>query len=77
MDISIADFIIHVDESLPPEQMKQLEELVRKGTCVISACAPENKPQLMLVTYDPECTTSKQILETIKGEGVKAQSIGL
>jgi hypothetical protein len=78
MDISIADFIIHVDETLPQEQLEKLEEIVRQGSCVISAHVPEGKPHLMLVAYNPECTSAKEILDTVTGQGgVHAEAAGL
>ena len=77
MDISIADFIIHVDESLPKEQLDNLQELVRQGQGVISANVSGKAPHLMLVTYNPDCTTSKEIMEAVKERGVHAESLGL
>lgn len=77
MRISIADIIIHIDESLPRGQVDKIEDAIRQNTCVISASAHDKTPHLMLVAYNPDCTTSKEVLDSVTKQGVHAESSGL
>ncbi|ARU31720.1 hypothetical protein CAP31_08515 [Sulfuriferula sp. AH1] len=77
MNISISDFIIHVDESLTREQLDRLESSIRENACVVSAGANDKTPHLMLVAYNPECANSKVILENVTNQGLRATALGL
>ena len=73
MNISIADMIIHIDQSLPREQLDGLETAVRQNTCVVSASIHDKTPHLMLVAFNPDCVTSLEILDCVSGQGLHAQ----
>lgn len=77
MEISIADVLVHIDESLSKEGLAKLEEAVRGDECVVSASVPVGKMHLMLVAYNPECTSAKNILIKVKEQGVNAELVGL
>lgn len=77
MEISIADVLVHIDESLSKEALENLENVVRKDECVISASVPAGKIHLMLVAFNPECTSSKKVLFNVNKEGVHAELVGL
>lgn len=77
MDISIVDMMVHVEETLPPERMHELEDAVRRDACVISACTSHSDPHLLMVTYNPDCTTSTSVLGTVQAEGVHAELVCL
>jgi L-fucose mutarotase/ribose pyranase (RbsD/FucU family) len=77
MDISIADVLVHIDESLSKEALAKLEDALRKDECIISASFPADKMHLMLVAFNPECTSSMNILFKVRREGVHAELVGL
>jgi hypothetical protein len=77
MNISISDFIIHIDESLTTEEMLDLTDTVREHECVISAGSPSRAPHMMLVAYNPDCTHSSDILSQVTRRGFHAASTGL
>lgn len=77
MNISISDFIIHIDESLTSEEMNDLTDAVREHACVVSAGSPSRTPHMMLVAYDPDCTHSSEILSHVTRRGLHAVSTGL
>jgi len=77
MDISIADVLVHIDESLSKEALGKVEDALRKDECIISASVPANKMHLMLVAFNPECTSTRNILGKVRGEGVHAELVGL
>ncbi|MBA3034248.1 MAG: ATP-binding protein [Gammaproteobacteria bacterium] len=77
MEFSIADVLVHIDESLSKEALVKLGEAVRTDECVISAGVPSGNMHLMLVAYNPECTSGKNILLKVKDTGVHAELVGL
>lgn len=77
MEIPIADVMVHIDETLSKEALAKIEKDVHEDKCVISACVPKGKMHLMLVAYNPDCTSAHDILVRVKKEGVHAELVGL
>lgn len=75
--MDIVDMIVHVDETIPAEKMHELEDAVRTDACVISACSSNENPHVLLVTYNPECTSSSNVLSMVQAQGVRAELVGL
>ena len=75
--MDIVDMIVHVDETIPAERMHELEDVVRTDACVISACTSHENSHLLLVTYNPACTTSGNVLHRVQAQGVRADLVGL
>lgn len=76
MEKHITDFLVHVDETLPPDEQCKLEDYVRQQPCVVGAGISVNNPHLMVVAYDSECGPARDILHSIQDEGFHAESIG-
>jgi hypothetical protein len=77
MSTNIADLIIHIDETLPPDQLKTLENHVHKLGGVVSACNRDDQPHLISVSYDPALVKSHDILVKVQSEGIHAELVGL
>lgn len=77
MDIAIVDMMVHVDEALSPERMREIEDAVRRDACVVSACTSNTDPHLLMVTYNPDCTTSGSVLSAVQSQGVHAELVCL
>jgi len=75
--LDIVGMIVHVDDTLPPEKMHELEDAVRTDACVISACSSNQNPHMLLVTYNPACTSSGKVLNMVQAQGVHAELVGL
>ena len=75
MDISVVEMIVHVNETVPAERMNELEEVLRTDACVISACS--SNPHLLMVTYNPACTSSSNVLSMVQAQGFDATLVGL
>ena len=75
--MDIVDMMIHVDETIPAERMHELEEVVRTDACVISACTSHENSHMLMVTYNPACTTSGNVLNMVQAQGVHANLVGL
>jgi len=77
MSTNLADVIVHIDETLPLDQLKTLEGHIHEMSGVVSACNRDDQPHLITVTYNPEQVNSYDILVGVKSEGVHAELIGL
>lgn len=77
MSINIADVIVHVDETMPRDQLKTIEDHIHKMDGVVSARNRDDQPHLISVTYHPEQVKSYDILVQVESEGVHAQLVGL
>jgi hypothetical protein len=75
--MDIVDMIVHVDETIPSEKMHELEDTVRTDACVISACSSTENPHMLVVTYNPACTSSGKLLNMVQAQGVHAELVGL
>jgi len=77
MGTNISDVVVHIDETLPPDQLKILEDHIHKMGGVVSACNRDDQPHLIIVTYNPEQVKSLDILAKVQSEGVHAELVGL
>ncbi|MHB1245752.1 MAG: hypothetical protein ACYCY1_01770 [Sulfuriferula sp.] len=74
---SIASVMFHVDRKLGPTEKDVIEDCVREDPCVISAHVSQSAPHLMLVAYNPDCTSMHAIHQNLAERGVDAQLVGL
>jgi hypothetical protein len=72
MSTNLADVIVHIDETLPLDQLKTVEDHIHKIGGVVSACNRDDQPHLICVVYDPEQVKSYDILVGVKSEGFHA-----
>lgn len=77
MDIPIADVMIHIDEALSKDALGKIADAVRENNCVVSAGVPAGKMHMMLVAYNPQCTSSMDILTQVQKQGVHAELVGM
>jgi hypothetical protein len=77
MSTNFADVVVHINETLPLDQLKILEGHIHEIGGVISACNRDNQPHLISVVYNPEQVKSLEILTKVKSEGIHAELIGL
>jgi len=70
-----ASVLIHVDESVGPDQHAALLDVLGdiKG---VTQVRPGARPHLTLVAYNPGVTGGKAIIGRVKGMGLHAQLIG-
>ena len=77
MTTKAADVMLHIDETLPADQLRTLESHLYKMGGVLSATNRDDKPHMIMVTYDPDKVQSHDILVKVQNEGIHAQLIGL
>jgi hypothetical protein len=77
MQPAIADFMIHVNETLSDIDMTRLADSVCDDVCVLSACVSQGDPHLMIVNYDSNCASVRDIIGHVSRMGVHARAVGL
>jgi hypothetical protein len=75
--MDIVDMMVHVDEAVSADRMHELEDVIRTDACVISACMSNQDPHVLMVTYNPACTSSGNVLSMVQAQGVHAELVGL
>jgi len=76
MTANYSDVIVHIDETLPSDQLKTLEDHIYKIGGVKTAHNRDDTPHCILVTYDPEQVKAHDILVKVRSEGVHAELVG-
>lgn len=77
MDIPMTDVMLHIDEDLNKSQRNMLEDYMRNQRGVIGLGYHDHRPHLMVVGYNPDMTTSMQLLRSVTDKGLHAELIGL
>ncbi len=77
MSKSLADVLVHVDQTLPHDRLASLTSVIAALNGVATAEGHDAKPHLVIVTYDPEKVNSHDILATVKAQGVNAELVAL
>ncbi len=77
MEIKLADITLHIDENLNSEQRLSIEESIRALDGVVSVHNGQKTPHLAMVEYNPDTTSSAEILNRVTNQGVHAELIGL
>lgn len=77
MSPAIADFMIHVNETLSDEEMLQLADTVCQDACVTSACVSQGDHHMIVVSYDCHCESARDIITRLNSRGVHAQAVGM
>ena len=74
---SVADTLIHVDESLNIPEREKLVQSLREMPGVFSPGFNPHNEHLLIVAFDPEETKSTMLLRNVKSHGYHAELIGL
>jgi len=77
MEIQLADVMVHIDEDLDKERRQDIEEVLRAIEGVVSVANHDKTPHLSVIEYNPEKTSSQQLINCVIGQGVHAELIGL
>jgi hypothetical protein len=67
---------VHINESLSADQIHDIERELAGVRGVVSACAHEKTPHLLVVDYDPRALEARQLLHHFQRSGLHAALIG-
>ena len=75
--MEMADVTIHLNETLDHERRTQIADTVRAYKGVMAVAHHDEKSHLMIIEYDPDVVTSRELLQVTLDQDVHAQLIGL
>ena len=75
--ISVADVVVHIDESLDSIARGKLENDLREQEGVMNVQFSEKAPHLMVVKFDPDHARCKDILSVVLGDHLHAELVGI
>lgn len=73
----MADVTLHIDETIDHKRRAKIADTVRAHKGVTAVAYHDKKPHLMIVEYDPDTVTSRQLLQVVLDQGVHAELVGL
>jgi hypothetical protein len=77
MDIDLADVTIHVDQPMDEETATRLEDTLRQRMGVVSVRINPDRPQLVIVEYNPKQINSRDLVDVPRFMGMSAELVGL
>ena len=73
----LVDVTVHIDEYMDKEHRGLLTRQMRDISGVVAVGLREQNPHLMIIEYDPDSTSSADILTQVSSNGLHAELIGL
>jgi hypothetical protein len=77
MSNNLADFVLHIDESLPRDRLNTLENHIHAIDGVVCACNRNDQPHLVTIVYNPEHVEAHDILVNVQNAGFHGELVGL
>lgn len=76
-DIKLVDVTIHIDNETDVDTREKIDAALRTQRGVVSVHMPNDEPHLLVVEYNPDATTSTNMLTTVRELAGHAEMIGL
>lgn len=76
MEINMSDVMLHIDEELNSKQQSILESQMRNQHGVVALGYHETQPHLMIIEYNQDVTSPKQLLHSVNDCGLHAEIVG-
>lgn len=76
MEIHMTDVMLHIDDELNLKEQSILENQMRNQNGVIALGYHDTQPHLMIVEYNQDITTSKELLHVVSDCGLHAELVG-
>jgi hypothetical protein len=75
--MNMVDVTVHIDETVDHDRRTKIADIVRGSKGVMGVAHHDEKPHLMVVEYNPEMVSSKELLQLVLGQGVHAELVGM
>jgi hypothetical protein len=72
----VTDMVMHIDNTLGIDSRRNVERAITGNNGVLEAHFNDNRPHLMLVSYDSDRTSSFEILAQMTGQQLVAERVG-
>lgn len=77
METHISDFMVHVHETLSPEEQCEIEDFIVHQPGVVGVGFSPKHPHLMTIAYDADHETAHHILVHVREKVTNAEMVGL
>ncbi len=77
MSSTMLDVTLHIDEETTHEEREDLRDAFLGKNGVMTADCRDERPHLMIVGFDPEDITSKELLMTARHRGYHAELVAM
>jgi hypothetical protein len=77
MSANLNEVMLHLNESVDDETLRQLEDGIRYDSGVVSVGHSAGNSHLIMVVYDSESTRASSLLHNFRERGLHAQIVGL
>ena len=77
MDATLAEVILHIDESTSHDEREKFRDVLLAMDGVMAAGCNDKTPHLMLIEYNPDVINSIEFVNAAKKHGLHAELAGL
>lgn len=70
------EIVLHVDEDLDSDQVQSMRSKMSEYPGIFDTNVPEGRNHLFRVSYDPQETSSAQVLAYVQSQNLHAARIG-
>lgn len=75
MATKMTDVMLHIDEETTHEEREKLRDYFLQRSGVLTADYKDKAPHLMIVGFDPESITSRELLAGVQHKGYHAELV--
>jgi hypothetical protein len=69
--------MLYIQQFVSREQLAEAKKVVDACKGIVNTMFGQNSTKLLLVDYDPDMVSGKEILDTLRGHGIKAKLVGM
>ena len=69
--------MLYIQQMVSQDQMAEVKKIVDTCKGIVNTMLGQTSAKLLLVDYDPDMVSGKEIIETLKGYGISAKLVGM
>ena len=69
--------MVYIQQFVDRQQLVDAKQIIDTCKGIINSMLGQTSANLLLVDYDPDIVSGKEILETLRGHGITAQLVGM
>ena len=69
--------MVYIQQYVDRQQLADAKQLVDTCKGIINSMLGQTSANLLLVDYDPDMVSGKEILDTLRGHGITAKLVGM
>ena len=72
-----SNVMVYIQQFVSQEQMAEAKKIVDTCKGIVNSMLGQTSAKLLLVDYDPDVVSGKEIIETLKVHGISAKLVGM